>query len=168
MKSHYKKICISDIENKMMISYKANLIIYTPIINFYTFLPIFLMSVSIWLFIKDISLYLLLSVFLFLVSFYRLWVSYEPVKIIRINFTDNCFLLSSRNPISFLLKKKNKLFFKDIKKFFVKEFYFVGLEQRFIIVALLKDTTEIYFTQSLNETRANKIAEFLSSFLIIS
>jgi hypothetical protein len=113
--------------------------------------------------IKGSTVYLFSAIFLFAVSFYVLWQIFEPIKAIKLNTIDSYLISLPRNPFERLITKKQKIFFRDIKKIDVAEVYnFATKDKRYIIYALLNDLSKENLTQTLSKSKAQKIVDFFN------
>ncbi|HVT83760.1 MAG TPA: hypothetical protein VHD35_01090 [Chitinophagaceae bacterium] len=139
--------------------------IYTPLFNEDIILPIGFCGIGIWMFFHSYTL-LTYSIFIFLVGFYVLWRVYSAINVIKIDIQKEQFVIFSRNPIKFMFLGKTKILFGDVKNFSVEEYSNFGTkEHRFIVIAILDDSSKVAFTQSQSKIRAGNISKFLNSIL---
>jgi hypothetical protein len=94
-----------------------------------------------------------------------LWIIFEPINSIKINRAEKYFALASQNPIKRVFVNEKKYTFSEIKRFIMTEDFKIIQETKYLISAVLKDDTQILFSQSLNEKTASRIASHLNYIL---
>ncbi len=162
----YKKIKIDEIKNIGKGINDSLIVINTPLIT-HLLIPTFFILLFAWVIISGQSpfyIFPLLALLAFLI--HKLWVVFEPIKIIKINRLDKFFILIPRNLIQRLFVKSTKINFDDIEKFIVTEGSEIMLEPtRFIISAVFKDSTTVFFTSTSKKIIVKEMMDFLTQIL---
>lgn len=164
----YKEIKLSDLKNLNNYKNDSLLKISTPLFNSSLILPCVFVIAVIWMIISDPStIYIFPLILLLVFLIYDLWKLFEPINAIKINTTQKFFILITRNQLKRLFNRSSRIFFSEIKEFMVSEAsgYFYE-SKRYVISVILKDSTNIVFTQTLKKTTAQEILIFLNLILI--
>ena len=111
-------------------------------------------------------MFALVTLLIFLIN--RIWVLFRPIQIIKINIKDKFFILTPRNLVKKLFISSTKIFFTEIKKFEISEGPEITLEPtRFIISAILKDSSNTFFSQTARKETAKGLLTILNEALSI-
>lgn len=163
----YKKFKLSGLKETNEYINDFLIIIRTPPFIPHMFLPFILFIAIIWTIVSDPrTVYIFPLILFFALVTYQIWQLFEPVKIIIVDKTNKSFIVIYRNPIKNLFTKNIVLLFNDVKMFLVSEGPEIILEKpRFIISAILKDSTSISFFQTTKKPVAEKVLDFLNNTL---
>ena len=163
----YKEIKFSQLKKSNNYKNEPLLIIKTPLLIPHLVIPTFLILAIFWAIISGQStpyLFPLIILFAFLLN--NLWKLFEPIKIIKIDRANKSFTLIPRNLIERLFTTNTKIYFAEIQKFAVTEGPEITMEgTRYIISAVLKDSTNIYFSQTNKKAALQEMLEFLNQTL---
>lgn len=163
----YNKVKFTELKELAKTSNNFLVEVTTPLISHLLMTSFFVLALS-WVIIAGKSSFYIFPLLILLTFFlYKLWVLFEPINIIKINKGDGFFVLISRNLLKRLFAKSNKIYFNTIEKFEITEGPEVVLEgTRFIISAVLKDSSNIFFSSTSKKTMAKEMVDSLSQTIV--